>query len=101
LGQASQSAAKALSAAQPDSANVFISYAREDKSFVQRLAEALQLKGVFVGGDWQLVRGENYQDQLHDLFLNSDVTLFVISPDSIRSPACRAEWPATPGMAAY
>src|SRR5262249_15393771 len=92
LVQASQSTAKALPATQPESANVFVSYAREDQEFVQRLAEALQRKGFVVNGDWKLVRGENYQDQLHDLFLNSDLTLSVMSPDSILSPACRAEW---------
>jgi len=77
--------------AQPDRASVFISYAREDKDVVLRLAEALRLNGLAVCGDWQLVRGENYQQQLDDLFLESDTALFIISPDSLRSVPCRAE----------
>ncbi|MBZ5655427.1 MAG: TIR domain-containing protein [Acidobacteriia bacterium] len=69
----------------------FISYAREDKDFVLRLAEALQLKGIEIRGDWQLVRGENYQDQLRDLQLSTDSVIFVISADSVGSGPCRAE----------
>lgn len=78
-------------AASFEKAVTFISYAREDKDFVLRLAEALQLKGLEVCGDWQLVRGENYQVQLHDLQLNADAIVFVTSPDSVRSGPCRAE----------
>ena len=78
-------------ARQSDEAVVFISYAREDKDFVLRLAEALQLKDVRVCGDWQLVRGENYDEQLHQLQLGADVLIFVLSPDSVRSAPCRAE----------
>jgi hypothetical protein len=78
-------------AERPERAIVFISYAREDKDFVLRLSEALQLKGVEVRGDWQLVRGESYEVQLKDLQLDADTVVFVLSPDSIRSKPCRAE----------
>src|SRR5713101_2999304 len=78
-------------AEQPERAIVFLSYAREDKDFVLRLSEALQLKGVEVRGDWQLVRGESYEVQLKDLQLSADTVVFVLSPDSIRSAPCRAE----------
>jgi WD40 repeat protein len=76
---------------QADRAVVFISYAREDWTFVEHFVEALQLKGLQVCGDWQLVRGENYQDQLDQLLLGSDAVVFVLSPDSVRSAPCRAE----------
>jgi len=78
-------------AKQPERAIVFLSYAREDKNFVLRLTEAFQLKGVEVRGDWQLIRGENYQVQLRDLQLNADTVVFVISPDSVSSMPCRME----------
>jgi WD40 repeat protein len=76
---------------QPDQAVTFISYAREDKAFVLRLAEALQLKEVRVSGDWQLVRGEDYNQQLEQLQLGADAVIFILSPDSVRSLPCRTE----------
>ncbi len=89
--QPTQTTAATPPATQSDRAVVFLSYAREDKNFVLRLAEALQLKGVDARGDWQLVRGENYEDQLHDLQLGADAIIFTLSPDSVRSGPCRAE----------
>src|SRR5713101_6673054 len=62
---------------------VFVSYARKDREFVLRLAEALELKGAQVCGDWQLVRGEDYDTQLQDLQLDADAMIFVLSPDSV------------------
>jgi hypothetical protein len=74
-----------------DDAVAFISYAREDQEFVSHLSEALQLRGIKVCGDWQLVRGEDYQQQLSDLQLSSDVAIFVMSPNSVLSAPCRSE----------
>jgi WD40 repeat protein len=74
-----------------DSTVVFISYAREDQHFARRLDESLRLKGVSVRGDWQLARGEDYEEQLRALILSSDTLIFVVSPDSAKSPACLAE----------
>ena len=78
-------------AAPTDEAVVFISYAREDRDFALRLSEALQLKEMRVCGDWQLVRGENYDLQLHEMQLGADAVIFVVSPDSVTSAPCRAE----------
>jgi len=91
MAAATQSSAVVSPAENVERAIVFISYAREDKDFVLRLNEALQLKGVDVRGDWQLVRGESYQEQLRDLQLNADTVIFILSPDSVRSVPCRAE----------
>jgi|SRR5579872_289395 len=74
-----------------DRAVVFISYARGDQEFAKHLAQALQLKAVGVCADWQLVKGENYQDQLDDLMLGADAVIFIVSPDSLGSPPCRSE----------
>jgi hypothetical protein len=70
---------------------VFLSYAREDRDFVLRVAEALRLNGVEVRGDWELLRGESYERQLEDLQIGADGLVFVLSPDSVRSAPCRAE----------
>src|SRR5215468_6369120 len=54
MAAATQSSAVVSPAENVERAIVFISYAREDKDFVLRLNEALQLKGVDVRGDCNL-----------------------------------------------
>ena len=72
----------------PEELSVFISYAREDAVFVRRLDEALRLKGVDIRADWQLARGEKYDEELRRFIRDTDATIFVITPDSIgRVPA--------------
>jgi WD40 repeat protein len=70
---------------------VFVSYAREDAAFAHRLEQALTGADIRVTGDWQLNRGDSYRDQLRLLILSCDVFLFVLSPDSVMSDACREE----------
>lgn len=91
MAEPSQSEAAVAPPEAADQAAVFISYARADQGFARHLAEALQLKGVEVRADWQLVRGENYQNQLEDLMLGADVVVFIISSDSLGSAPCRSE----------
>jgi WD40 repeat protein len=74
-----------------DRATAFISYAREEKNFVLRLDESLRLKGINVSGDWLLVRGMNYEEQLQEMLLGADAFIFVLSQSSARSPACQEE----------
>jgi WD40 repeat protein len=74
-----------------ESAIAFISYAREDQEFARRLAEGLELRSVGARGDWLLTHGENYEAQLEELQLGTDVLIFVISPESIASQPCGAE----------
>jgi hypothetical protein len=82
----------------PDRVVAFISYAREDQHFVRQLADSLGRQGVDVCGDWQLVQGEDYDRQLHDLQLGADILIAVLSPDFIASPACRAEVDLATGL---
>lgn len=70
---------------------VFVSYAREDDRFVTDLVTRLKDKGVEPKGDWLLTPGEEYEKRLRELNLASHSFVFVISPDSIRSQACREE----------
>jgi hypothetical protein len=53
-----QSTLLPASSKEQDNAVVFGSYAREDKDFALRLADALRLKGIEPRGDWELLRGE-------------------------------------------
>ena len=86
-----QSAIPLASGKQQDNAVVFLSYAREDKDFALRLADALRLNGVEPRGDWELLRGEAYERQLPDLQLGADTLVFILSPDSVRSSPCGVE----------
>ena len=65
---------------------VFLSYAHEDREFALRLNDTLHLNGIQVHGDWELVRGENYEQQLQDLQTGSDATIVVLSPRMGRKP---------------
>jgi hypothetical protein len=74
-----------------DKAIVFISYAREDKAFVADLVKKLDQRDVEPVGDWLLTPGEDYEAKLRGLNLRSQCVIFVITPDSIQSQACRNE----------
>ena len=74
-----------------EQANAFISYAREDTEFVLRLCDGLRARGVEPVGDWLLTSGEKYEERLRELNLMSQAFVFVISPDSVTSAACREE----------
>lgn len=70
---------------------LFLSYAREDEAFARRLGMALAAVDIRVTGDWQLTRGDSYRDQLRLMILSCDAFLFILSPDSVASSACRDE----------
>jgi WD40 repeat protein len=69
----------------------FLSYAREDRPFARRLADALAANGSDVRADWQLTSGEQYERALRTFILMADAFIFVISPDSAASPQCKGE----------
>ncbi len=74
-----------------EKAIVFISYAREDREFVFALIAGLKEHGVESVGDWHLTPGENYEMRLKEMGMKSHALIFAISPDSIKSEACRNE----------
>ena len=74
-----------------DRPTAFLSYAREDRTFARRLADALATKGSDVRADWKLTSGEQYAKSLRSFILMADAFIFVISPDSVASPQCKSE----------
>src|ERR1043165_7726890 len=70
---------------------VFVSYAREDRPFARRLADALQAAGHDPRGDWLLTSGEQYERSLRSSILVADAFVFIISPDSLASIPCKNE----------
>ncbi|MFH7245377.1 MAG: TIR domain-containing protein [Spirulina sp.] len=75
-----------------EQANVFISYSRRNKEFVQQLHSALEATGREVWVDWESipVAGDWWQEIQLGIEL-ADTFLFVISPDSAASKVCGQE----------
>ncbi len=73
-------------------ADVFISYSRRDEPFVERLREALAEREKDVWLDREdLGPAVEWRREIELGIESSDVFVFVISPDSLRSEPCRRE----------
>lgn len=64
---------------------IFISYAREDRAFVARLAKELEAKGFTVWWDWDLVGGTNFRTRIRDAIHASRKTIVLWSGHSVAS----------------
>jgi WD40 repeat protein len=72
--------------------DVFISYSRRDSGYVQRLQQELASRGKDVWVDTEGIRdAEVFPAALRRAVEGSDAFVFVISPDSVRSPFCGQE----------
>jgi peptidoglycan hydrolase-like protein with peptidoglycan-binding domain len=72
-------------------AEVFISYAREDRGTATRLADALAARGLQVWWDRNLVLGRDYDRDIERELTQARAVLVVWSPDSVESDWVRAE----------
>lgn len=72
--------------------DVFISYAREDRKFVQRLHDALAHEGRESWVDWEgIPASAKWMTEVRAAIDEADCFCFVVSPDSVESPVCREE----------
>jgi WD40 repeat protein len=72
--------------------DVFISYAREDRPFVQRLHDALAHAGRESWVDWEgIPASAKWMAEVRSAIDEADCFCFVVSPDSVESPVCREE----------
>jgi WD40 repeat protein len=72
--------------------DVFVSYSRADSDFARRLNDALQIQGKTTWFDQEsIASGTDFQQEICRGIENSNNFLFVISPNSIRSPYCAGE----------
>ncbi len=72
--------------------DVFISYSRRDRQFVQRLGAALEARGKDVWVDWEdIPASSQWRREIEDGIDATDAFLFVISPDSVGSHECGQE----------
>jgi hypothetical protein len=69
----------------------FVSYAREDRSLVKRIATVLDLLSFSVWLDESLSGGQAWWDEILRQIRGCDVVIVAISPSMVRSVACLAE----------
>ncbi|MBL6853438.1 MAG: TIR domain-containing protein [Alphaproteobacteria bacterium] len=72
-------------------ADIFISYAREDREWVENLAKALTGEGYTVWWDWDLLVGKRYRETIETELQTCKATVVVWSQHSIRSDFVRDE----------
>ena len=72
-------------------ADIFISYAREDREWVEKLANALTGEGYTVWWDWDLLVGKRYRETIETELQTCKATVVVWSQHSIRSDFVRDE----------
>jgi hypothetical protein len=72
-------------------ADIFISYSREDREWVSKLAEAIQAEGFTVWWDWDLLVGKRYRETIETELQTCKATLVVWSQHSVRSDFVRDE----------
>src|SRR6266513_4579372 len=73
-------------------ANIFISYARENRDFVHRLDESLKSRGREAWVDWEGIRPtEEFMQAIYGAIEAADTFVFVLTPDSVASVICGRE----------
>ena len=72
-------------------ADVFISYAREDRQWVEKLATQLQAEGFSVWWDWDLLVGKRYRETIDAELSTCKAAVVVWSQYSVRSDFVRDE----------
>jgi hypothetical protein len=72
--------------------DVFISYSRRDKAFVETLDAALKSLNRDPWVDWEdIYKGEEWWKAIQRGIESANTFIFVISPDSVASRVCRDE----------
>ena len=70
----------------------FISYSRKDSNAAQRLQSGLEEAGISVSIDKAEIRtGEDWWNRLHQVIVEADSIICVVSPNYLRSTICEAE----------
>ncbi len=73
-------------------ADIFISYAREDETFVKSLNTKLASGGFDVWVDFEdLLQGAEWLNEIYSAIESADLFIFVVSADSLLSEPCNRE----------
>lgn len=65
--------------------HVFVSYARADRAYVERLADHLESHGFTVWYDYQLVPGQHFSREIQHQIMTSSAVIVVLTPGSVES----------------
>jgi hypothetical protein len=72
--------------------DVFVSYSRKDKPFVEKLVQNFQQQGLDVWVDWEDIPfASEWWDEIQRGIESSQKAVFVVSPDSVGSQVCGLE----------
>ncbi len=72
--------------------DIFISYSRKDKVFVQRLFTALEERGLDAWVDWDDIEyAEDWWQKIQRGIVEANNFVFIMSPHSVRSKVCLDE----------
>jgi putative nucleotidyltransferase with HDIG domain len=72
--------------------HIFISYARKDIDFAQKIVTALAANELDTWIDWKSIpKGENWLEEIYLGIEGADAFVFLISPDSVVSENCSKE----------
>lgn len=83
---------KSGSASAKGNYDVFISYSRRNRAFVERLADSLKQSGLAVWIDWDdIPLLAQWRDEIRRGILAANNFLIVLSPDSVSSGECSKE----------
>jgi WD40 repeat protein len=75
-----------------DKPTVFISYSRKDIDFVDRLHDALDVRGIDARIDREdIEKSEEWWSRIQQLIVEADTIIFVLSPESAISSVCQQE----------
>jgi hypothetical protein len=75
-----------------DKLKVFVSYNRSDLDIADQLVAVLESQGFHIATDRKGIHGaERWEERLGQLILESDVVVFLLSPDSAQSAICAWE----------
>ncbi len=71
--------------------DIFISYSRDDKPWVSKLAKALQEEGYSVWWDPEIMPGQDFEQVIQEALENTKCVLTIWSPSSVKSQWVRSE----------
>ena len=72
--------------------DLFISYSRRDKAFVEALHVALEQRGHDAWVDWaDIPHAADWDEQISEAIRDAQAFVFIVSPDSVASEVCRRE----------
>jgi hypothetical protein len=71
---------------------VFISFSHADAQVVAPIIEKLKSMGTRIWWDKDIVRGSDWDDQVEQAMVSSDLMLVFVSPSAVASPESNKEW---------